>query len=192
MSVFGQVLISGTKPGNGWVKWHHSGIPDEEGKKRDIARKGAALTNHCETCTALSGCYFPSFNMPLYPQHPNCDCLLFAIVKPISQSKASCAIEKFTDYLFSERYADNGKIKLFRELGFTIEDSDNLKWEFERQALCKYLEGDYILGKLNEYGQRITIEIGLNSPKKGDIIIKTGWMIRPLGFLTCNTPLGAK
>lgn len=75
-------------------------------------------------------------------------------------------------------------------MGFTVEDSEYLKSELETQAKQKYLNGNYVLGNLNEHGQRITIEIKLKSPIKNDIILKTGWMIRPLGYITCNTPLG--
>ena len=120
MSLFERLFLPvGEKPKSGWIKWRHSGIPDEEGAAREKARDKAALSK-----------------------------------------------------------------------GFTIEDSVYLKNEFERQAREKYLRGNYELGKLNEYGQRITIEIKLKSSVKDDIVLKTGWMIRPLGYITCNTPLG--
>ncbi len=35
-------------------------------------------------------------------------------------------------------------------LGFTIEDSEYLKKEYERQALKAYVEGNYKLGKWDE------------------------------------------
>lgn len=192
MSLFEKLVLPiGKKPTRGWVKWYHQCIPDEEGKAREEARKVAETNKHCKICTVLSGCYFDSSVMPQYPQHPHCDCMLFTISKSTSQAVASCAIEKFTGYIFGEKYSGNGKIKLFKALGFTIEDSNYLKTEFEKQAKQKYLKGDYVLGKLDQYGQHITISItGLKSPIKNDIILKTGWMIRPLGYITCNTPLG--
>ena len=194
MGLFEKLILPiGTKPVSGWIKWGHRVIPDEEGAERELARNNAELDRHCKICTVLSGCYFPSFNMPKYPQHERCDCMLSSISKPNSQAVATCAMDKFTGYLFSEDYADNGKIKLFKELGFTVDDIDYLKIEMENQALNKYLSGDYVLGKLDRYGQRITVAItGLKSSLKNDIIIKTGWMIRPLGKITCNTPYGAK
>ncbi len=67
MSLFEQVLFSGEKSESGWVKWYHKQIPDEEGESRDQARDIAKLAGHCKKCTALSGCYFPSNNMPQYP-----------------------------------------------------------------------------------------------------------------------------
>lgn len=184
------IMPIGTKPASGWVKWRHFGVPDEEGEARERARADAEDNKHCKVCTVLSGDYFPSFNMPLYPQHPHCDCMLLSISKPTSQAVANCALEKFTGYVFGEKYKDNGKIKLFKDLGFTVEDSEYLKSEFEKQAKQKYINGNYVLGRLNEYGQRITIDIKLKSPTKDDIILRTGWMIRPLGYITCNTPLG--
>lgn len=191
MSLFEKIILPiGTKPAGGWVKWKHLGIPDEESEEREKARKDAKLQKHCEVCTVLSGDYFPSFNMPLYKQHPHCDCMLLSISKPIAQANSYCDIRKFTEYIFAEKYKGNGKIGLYRDLGFSIEDSEYLKSEFERQAKQKYLKGDYILGRLNFHGQHITITINLKSSKKENIIMETGWMVRPLGHITCNTPVG--
>ena len=192
MGLFERLILPfGTKPANGWVKWRHSGIPDKEGEAREQARNKMELERHCKVCTVLSGDYFPTFNMPLYPQHPHCDCMLFSISKPTLQAVATCDVRKFSDYLFGEKYANNGKVKLFKLLGFTVNDTEYLLTEFEKQAKQKYLSGDYILGKHDQYGQHITIAItGLKSSLKGGIIIKTGWMVRPLGLITCNTPLG--
>ena len=101
MSLFERLILPlGIKPANGWVKWRHSGIPDEEGQEREDARDYAEADRHCKVCTVLSGCYFPSMNMPEYPQHSHCDCMLVSISKPTSQIVAFCAIEKFTGYVF--------------------------------------------------------------------------------------------
>lgn len=124
--------------------------------------------------------------MPLYPQHPHCDCMLFSISKPINKAVASCAIEKFTGYVFVPSNS-NGKTKIYTDLGYTIEDSEYLKSEFEKQAREKYLTGNYALQVLNNYGQRITIVIELKTANK-NVKIKTGWMVHPLGLITCATP----
>ena len=121
---------------------------------------------------------------------PNCDCKLFNIQNPAKQVSSVCDINKFINYVFSEKYASNGKIKLFKELGFNIEDSEYLKQEFDRQARECYLNGNYELGRLNEHGQQINITIKLQSKIRNNIELVTGWMIRPLGKITCNTPLG--
>lgn len=184
------IMPIGTKPASGWVKWRHSGIPDEENELREKARDDAETNRHCKVCTVLSGDYFPSFNMPLYPQHPHCDCMLFSMSKPTSQAVANCTLSKFTEYIFKP---DNskGKTELFESWGYTIEDSENLKCEFEKQAKEKYLKGDYSLQLLNKYGQRITIAIELKTANK-NVKIKTGWMVHPLGLITCATPFSGE
>ena len=77
---------------------------------------------------------------------------------------------------------------MFLNLGYGIEDSEFLKSEFEEQARKKYLNGDYSLNFLDKYGQRITISITLKNLDNNDTIFKTGWMVHPLGFITCSTP----
>lgn len=134
----------------------------------------------------LSGDYFPSFNMPLYPQHPHCDCMLFSISKPTSQTVASCALEKFIGYIFRQDKS-KGKTELFESWGYTIDDSENLKSEYEKQAKQKYMSGDYSLQLLDVHGQRLTIAIELKT-KNRNVKIKTGWMMHPLGLITCATP----
>ena len=144
----------------------------------------------------LSGCYFVKNKLPKKKAegngllHPNCDCKLLNIQKPTNQVIADCNITKFTDYIFGEKYANNGKINLFKDLGFNKEDSEYLKQEFDSQARECYLNGDYELGVLNEHGQRINITIKLKSKTRKSINLVTGWMIRPLGKITCNTPIG--
>ena len=188
MSLFEKIILPiGTKPASGWVKWRHRGIPDEEGAERELARNNAELDKHCKVCTVLSGCYFPSFNMPKYPQHEHCDCMLASISNPNSQAVAFCAVEKFSGYVFDPENSD-GKTELFVNWGYSIEDSEFLKSEFEEQARKKYLSGNYTLNLLDKYGQRITISITLKNSDNNDIIFKTGWMVHPLGLITCSTP----
>ena len=38
--------------------------------------------------------------------------------------------------------------------------------------------------------QRISITITVDSATKQNIKLVTGWMVHPLGKITCNTPLG--
>ncbi len=185
-------IDSPTVSGN-WAKWYHEGIPDEEGEKREKVREKAAILNHCMPCTAISGCYFidTEKTCPINPHHPNCHCKKL-FLKPTVVT-AVCDIRKFTNYIFSEDYEDNGKRKLFEEsFGFTINDSEYLKSEFDKQAKEKYISGDYILGKLDENGQRITIPINIISPFLGKITLKTGWMVHTNGKIICATPLGGK
>lgn len=78
---------------------------------------------------------------------------------------------------------------MFWKLGFDIDDSAIMQFEFEKQAAEKYCNGEYKLGFLNGQGQRINIEITLTKNARKVKLI-TGWMVRPKGRITCNTPLG--
>ncbi len=55
------------------------------------------------------------------------------------------------------------------------------------QAKEKYLSGDFILQKSDRYGQRITINIRLQDNENNARVFKTGWMVHPLGKITCTT-----
>lgn len=181
-----------------WVKWFHWGVPDEEGEEREEARKRLEGLGHCKPCTVLSGCYFVKSRLPKKKAagdgllHPYCDCDLNGIIKPNGKITASCPIEKFTEYIFSdeEKYLLNGKRELFEGLGFGKEDSEYLKKVFDVQAKQKYLNGDYEIGKLDEHGQRINITITVDSATRKNIKLVTGWMVHPLGKIVCTTPLG--
>lgn len=68
-----------------------------------------------------------------------------------------------------------------------------LKEEIEKQGLEKYRNGDYTLGQLNVYGQRISIMVEL--PRKngdGRVSFITGWMVKPNGLIQLITPFGGK
>ena len=75
-------------------------------------------------------------------------------------------------------------------MGFTDQDSEFLKSEYERQAREKYISGNYWLGKIDSNGPRMNIEINFAHPDRDLISFVSGWMIRPNGQITCNTPLG--
>ncbi len=97
---------------------------------------------------------------------------------------------KFTDYLFKDG-ATHGKDVVYRNLGYGKEHSEALIKLYQEQAAKKYAAGQYTLGKKDQYGQRIDIEIEL--PGIGDAAGKTsylrsGWMIREDGSITLNTP----
>ena len=116
---------------------------------------------HCPICLGLDKCWFTETNKPKLPQHPLCHCITFSI--PLS---------------------------LVLKGGYDTPDSQLLQKEFEKQALEKYTKGQYTLGVLDEYGQRITIQIELidrNTQK--EIIANSGWMVCPNGKIRCNTPL---
>jgi hypothetical protein len=97
---------------------------------------------------------------------------------------------KFSDYIFRPG-ADHGKDTVFRSLGYSGDDSDQLVKIWETQAAQKYANGEFTFGKSDEYGQRVNIEIAL--PGKGSAdgeisYLKSGWMVQPDGSLKLNTP----
>lgn len=82
---------------------------------------------------------------------------------------------------------------MFESWGYSIIDSENLVREFARQAKLKYQCGEYSLGNLDAYGQRISIIITL--PKKngmGKVSFVSGWMVYPNGEIVLTTPYGGK
>ncbi len=96
---------------------------------------------------------------------------------------------KFSDYVFTSN--SSGKDVVFRSLGYTGEDSATLAKIWQTQAAEKFSKGEYTLGKVDQYGQRINIEIEL--PGKGEAAgktsyLKSGWMMQPTGEIKLNTP----
>ncbi len=163
-----------------WVKWVHRNLSD----------------NHCPECLMLDGCFFKGDNHPPHPHHSFCHCVLENISQNEVKSQATtfAAYQKFDPYLFDpEDFYKHGKNKAFESWGYSINDSNWLKNEFEKQALQKYILGDYKLGKLDEHGQRLSIEIKIpRKDKEGSVSFTTGWMVCPNGKIKLNTPLGGK
>lgn len=163
-----------------WVQWTHH----PEGK------------SHCDECMALDGCWFLKSKAPTWPHHPFCHCTLDPIDYTLVLLTASVHSDysKFDPYLFDpENFYKHGKNQVFESWGYTIADAQWLKTEIETQALNKYVSGDYKLGTLNVYGQRLSIRIEI--PRKdgsGMVSFITGWTVRSSGQLTLNTPLGGK
>ncbi len=152
--------------------------------------------NHCEECLQLDGCWFAKDKTPKWPHHMFCHCVLIDVSYDmvLKKSTAIAPFSKFDPYLFDRdnKYGHKKQI-MFESWGYTIEDSEWLQGEIEKQGLNKYISGDYVLGKLNEQGQRISIRIEiLNRIKGGTVSFITGWMVRPNGQITLNTPYGGK
>jgi hypothetical protein len=134
--------------------------------------------------------------MPFQPLHPNCHC----DTEPVSQAtvarfaRANSDIRKFTEYIFApvpKTFDSASKKKLFTGWGYSILDSIDLKAEFIRQGLEKYIRGEYTLGDLDEHGQRIDIRIELpRKDKIGTVSFVSGWMVYPNGKIQLNTPYG--
>jgi hypothetical protein len=69
---------------------------------------------HCPICLVLDKCRFQHvehIKMPELPQHEKCHCVVKQIATPIAGKTAiaKCPIEKFTEYIFADKYAWNGK-----------------------------------------------------------------------------------
>ncbi len=77
--------------------------------------------------------------------------------------------------------------------GYSISDSNYLQETIQKQGLEKYRKGEYQLGLLNKYGQRISIRIEIPHKKhNGNVSFITGWTVRPNGKITLNTPYGGE
>lgn len=170
-----------------WVKWIHEGTKPAE-TVSEKASNATIISAHCPICLNLNGCCFTVDKCPQMPLHPKCHC--YTIVIPYVQPKVVCAIEKFSKYVFRD---DSDKKELFELWGYSIIDSEELQQEFIQQAERSYSTGDYELGKLNDYGQRITIKITLQRKNKdGYVTFDSGWMVYPNGKIILITPYGGK
>ena len=176
----GKLLPQKTAEQPSWVQWtHHS-----EGE------------THCEECLILDGCWFLEGNAPPCPHHPYCHCTLDPIPYAMVLMNATSYSDyrKFDPYLFDpENTYRHGKNRAFESWGYSVSDSMWLKNEIEKQALEKYLSGDYTLGKLDKRGQRINIRVTIpRKGKSGSVSFITGWMLMLNGKLKLNTPYGGK
>ncbi len=174
--------VWGEKPPNTprWTKWLH----------RNLSNK------HCEECLKLDKCWFEKGKIPKWPHHPFCHCTLEDIPynDVLSKSTSDSTYSKFDPYLFNTegKYTHN-KENLFREWGYTVEDANWLQSEINKQGLEKYISGNYVLGKLNKDGQRISIRIEISKKdKKEKVSFITGWMVYPNGHIQLTTPYGGK
>ena len=173
-----------------WIQFIHEGLLPaytNEEKKANIEK--AKISNHCAICRNVNGCCFPKNNKPKYPLHPNCHCFIIDIAK--RKITVECPVRKFKEYIFAAKGKENGKMQMFKDWGYDITDSIDLVEELERQAKEKYSNGDFILGLLNEYGQRISVLTELERKDgKGKVKFLTGWMVYPDGNIQNTTPYG--
>lgn len=163
-----------------WNKWLHRILSDK----------------HCEECLMLHECWFEKEKTPKWPHHPFCHCVLehLSYNDVLTRSNADCPYSKFDPYLFdpNDDYG-HGKSYMLESWGYSVKDSQYLKDEIEKQGLKKYINGDYQLGLLNKYGQRISIRVEIpNKINGGTVSFITGWMVRSNGQITLNTPYGGK
>lgn len=174
-----------------WVQWIHEGNKPAETNAEKIANISVSkVSNHCAICLNLNGCCFTVENCPQFPLHPNCHCKILDIDS--IDAASICYIEKFTKYVFVSSN-NNDKKQLFEIWGYDILDSEYLQKEFERQAKLAFMVGNYKLGRLNDYGQRINIKIELKRKNKDEYVtFYSGWMTYPNGKIILSTPYGDK
>ena len=76
---------------------------------------------------------------------------------------------------------------------YDIIDSQYLKQEFIKQAKLAYSVEYYELGLLNDFGQRINIEITLKKKNTNEYAtFVSGWIVYPDGKIILATPYGGK
>lgn len=169
-----------TAKNSGWIEWIHRNLSDK----------------HCEVCLSLNGCWFLKTKAPTWPHHQYCHCVLKNVdySKIILESMALSKYSKFDPYLFNVNNAyPHKKQEMFLKWGYTVEDSKWLQKEIEKQALEKYRLGDYKLGVLDRYGQRISIRVEIPRKISGEnVSFITGWTVLPSGRISLNTPYGGK
>lgn len=163
-----------------WVKWIHRNLSP----------------NHCSECLKLHNCWFSKESHPKHPHHTYCHCILEDIpyVNVMFNGTANCPYSKFDPYLFNtEKQYSHTKEKMFNSWGYTVADAKWLQNEVKKQALEKYINGEYQLGLLNKYGQRISIRVEIPNKTKGEFVsFITGWTVYPNGHISLNTPYGGK
>lgn len=72
---------------------------------------------------------------------------------------------------------------------YDIIDSQYLKQEFIKQAKLAYSVEYYELGLLNDFGQRINIEITLKKKNMNEYAtFVSGWIVYPDGKIVLATP----
>ena len=163
-----------------WVRWIHR---DSNGE-------------HCQPCLMLNNCWFIKEKSPQCPHHLYCHCKLSKLSynEVVEKANSNSDYSKFDPYLFNTngKYSHNKEI-LFNEWGYPISDAKWLQAEIEKQGLEKYIFGDYELGVLNDFGQRINIRIEIPHKYKNEIVsFISGWMVLPNGEIKLNTPYGGK
>ena len=82
---------------------------------------------------------------------------------------------------------------MFESWGYSIINSEEIKKEIEKQAKLAYSVDDDELDRLDDYGQRINIEIRLKrKDKERYVTFQSGWMVYPNGRIVLTTPYGDK
>ena len=89
---------------------------------------------------------------------------------------ASIDSRKLTDYALNPEHPVGGnKAKVFESaLGYNKSNAE----EFMQQIYEKLPGGRATLGKLDEFGQRYTVDISITGPNGNTVEVRTGWIIK--------------
>ena len=84
--------------------------------------------------------------------------------------------KKLTEYALDPNHPVGGnKAKVFESaLGYNQSNADDLM----RQIYEKLPSSEAVLGKLDEYGQRYTVDIPITGPNGNTVNVRTGWIIK--------------
>ena len=157
-------------------------------EKKNYAENSVLNGRHCARCLNMNGCCFVKGNCPENPLHEHCHCYYEGIGTIEVQTRSS--IEKYTKYIFDDE-KNKGKKELLEKWGYSVFDSNFLKEEIEKQSRLSMQCGEYELGSLDGYGQRINVVIHLKRKDTGeDVTFVAGWMVYPDGKVVLTTPYG--
>lgn len=179
--VFEKKVSEFLKIGDGWRQRQNDSPLDIE------VCGGTAIadptTRTCDLCVAINRTIFKNNNKPDEHQHPFCKCK--QIPTKLNDVIFDFSIRKIQDYLFVR------KIDLMRNMGYIIEDAQEVYDIIAEYAKREFLKGKYELGELNKHGQKVSITVELKG--KRDKYERTyrfisGWMAYPNGKLHNNTP----
>lgn len=178
---FQKKVVTFLKEGDGWrQRQNESSLDIEVCSGTAVADP---LTHTCEICVAINRTIFKNNNKPDEKQHPYCKCEQVPI--GLNEVTLDFPIEKIKDYLFVQ------KVDLMKEMGYIIEDTQEVYDVVAESAKREFLKGNYALSTLNRHGQRVSITVELKGKrdKNGRIYrFVSGWMAYPNGKLHNNTP----
>lgn len=90
--------------------------------------------------------------------------------------KAVVDIKKLTDYALNPEHPVGGnKARVFKSaLGYTKSNAEQLRTTIIKQ-LPKF---EAVAGKLDQYGQRYTVDMMIKGPNGNSAMVRTGWIIK--------------
>lgn len=177
----GAKVLNYLQKGNGWVRRENISPKDIEVCGGEATAD--ETTNTCELCVALNRTVFQNNNKPEYT-HPNCKC----------EQVPTSLDEPELDFRYAKMiYLFDKKGDWMRSMGYVEEDGADLYRIISENAKKQFMQGNYILDRLNQHGQRVDIILvlpGKRDKQRMTYRVKTGWTAFPNGKLHNNTPIG--